>query len=155
MSWNHNHGVKKQSKRPIRSERTVKAFIALVKGTNLGYNAEAKAEFHDKASGILYSLALALGYTGPEFEVRHNQGGIAVSGEITLHSETLYVQLSQTCLGPDWGFMWRTVKSRKDYTGGPNQWAKWEELLDIEKLARKMEGHFAKSTLQELGLPTE
>jgi len=152
MTWNHNHGVKKPSKRPIRSERTIKAFIALVK-TDLGYNAEGKAEFHEKASGILYSLALALGYTADQFEVRHNQGGIAVSGEITLHSDTLYVQLSQTCLGPNYGFMWRTCKHRKDYTGGANQWAKWEELLDIEKLARKMEGHFAKTTLQELGLP--
>ena len=148
MTWTFNSG-KKRSKRPITSDRTIKAFIALV-GTDLGYNDEGKREFHDKASGILYSLALALGYTGPEFEVRHNLGGIAVSGEITLHSTTLYVQLSQTCLGRDMGFMWRTVKDRKDYTGGPNQWAKWEELLDMPALVRKMEAAVARRILNEM-----
>jgi len=139
MTWHLNAGRKRKNPRPIRAERTIKRLIALVKGTNLCYNPEGKAEFHDKASGILYSLALALGYNADQFEVRHNQGGIAVSGEVTLHSDTLYVQLSQTALGPNYGFMWRTCRGRRDFTGGPNQWAKWEELLDVDALARKMQ----------------
>jgi len=143
MTWHLNAGVKKKRPRPIRQVRTIKAFIALVK-TDLGYNDEGKREFHDKASGILYSLAQALGYTADQFEVRHNQGGIAVSGEITLHSDTLYVQLSQTCLGPNYGFMWRTCSGRKDYTGHANQWAKWDELLDVDKLAEKMKAAVAR-----------
>jgi hypothetical protein len=137
MTWELNAGRKRQSRRPARSKRVINELIALV-GSDLGYNDEGKARFHDRSNGILYALAQSLGYKPDEFEVRHNLGGIAVSGEITLHSDSLYVQFSQTCLGRDMGFMWRTCRGRKDYTGGPNQWAKWDELHDLDKLARKM-----------------
>ena len=108
---------------------------------NVAYNAAGKAKFHRGGREILARLAEHLGYGDSDYDLRNNEGGIAVSGEITLHSDTLYVQLSQSCLGPDQGFMWRTVKHRKDYVGGVNQWAKWEELLDLPKLAAKMKAH--------------
>jgi hypothetical protein len=103
---------------------------------DIGYNAPAKRAFHKESEALLKKLANALGYQPSDYTLSHNQGGIAVSGEVTLHSDTLYVQLSQSV--PDFGFMWRTVQHRKDYTGGPNQWAKWEELGDMTKLAAKM-----------------
>ena len=34
--------------------------------------------------------------------------------------------------------MWRLCCGRKDYAGGPNQWAKWDELMDFPPLAAKM-----------------
>jgi len=105
---------------------------------NCSYNEEAKRAFHRQAANILRQLAVYLGYKDGDFDLRHNQGGIAVSGEITLHSDALYVQFSQSCLGPDMGFMWRTCRGRKDYTGGPNQWMKWESLEDLPAVARTM-----------------
>lgn len=42
-----------------------------------------------------------------------DHGGIAVSGEITLH---------------------------KDYTGGANRWMKWERLADLDNVAECMKG---------------
>lgn len=98
----------------------------------VAYNDEAKRKFHSHAAAVLRSLARELGYEKGEFDLRHNQGGIAVSGEITLHSDTLYVQLAQH------GFMWRTCKSRRDYTGGMNHFEPWESLLDLPRLAQRM-----------------
>ncbi len=116
---------------------SISGFISLV-SRDLGYNEQAKKRFHRESGQILKQLATELGYTKTDYDLRHNQAGIAVSGEITLHSDNLYVQFSQTSLGPDTGFMWRTCKNRKDYGGGPNQWAKWEELNDLPRLAQKM-----------------
>lgn len=112
-------------------------FIRLAHAS-VSYDQDRKAAFHRAAAVVLRQLAKALGYKRGEFDLRHCQGGIAVSGEITLHSDTLYVQLAQSCLGPNMGFMWRTCKGRKDYTGGPNQWATWEALLDLPRLAETM-----------------
>jgi hypothetical protein len=115
----------------------MQAFIATAR-TSVAYNEPAKAKFHRQAETVLRRLAVALGLKKGEFDLRHNQGGIAVSGEITLHSDNLYVQFSQSCVGPDCGFMWRTCNGRKDYTGGRNQWAKWDAVNDLETLARTM-----------------
>lgn len=84
---------------------------------------------------ILRQLAKALNLPKDSYDVRINRGGIAVSGEATLHGEWIYVLLGQTAIGPDHGFMWRFCKGSKDYTGGMNRWAKWETLLDIEAFA--------------------
>ena len=43
--------------------------------------------------------------------------GTAVSGEITLHGDHLYVQVSQSALGSHSGILFRTCKGRKDYVG--------------------------------------
>jgi hypothetical protein len=49
----------------------------------------------------------------------------------------------QTCIGSvrgkgSVGILWRTCKDRKDYTGGQNHFATWEDLKDMETLAKKM-----------------
>lgn len=105
---------------------------------NVSYDADAKRRFHSQGDAVLRRLAQELGYGKGDFDLRHNQGGIAVSGEITLHSDTLYVEISQTALGPEMGFMWRTVRNRKDYTGGQNQWSAWYTLNDLPALAARM-----------------
>lgn len=121
--------------------KKIKQFVKLAGGKSVAYNDGAKQQFHYMAHDVLYSLAQSLGYKPEQFEIRHNLAGIAVSGEAILHSDVLYVQLSQSALGPSYGFMWRRVRGRRDYTGGPNQWAKWEELLNIPALADKMKRH--------------
>jgi hypothetical protein len=113
----------------------VKELIRLAK-TDLGYNATAKAKFHRLAKSALRDLAVELGYALDAYDLRSNLGGIAVSGEITLHSNELYVQLSQSMTGM--GFMWRTCKHRKDYQGGANQWAAWDALHDLPALSKRM-----------------
>src|SRR5260221_213980 len=61
--------------------------------------------------------------------------------EIVLNSDRLYVQFSQLSISATHGFMWRTVKGRKDYTGGPNQWASWQSVTDLPALALRMLAH--------------
>lgn len=59
------------------------------------------------------------------YEVRSNKGGIAACGEVTLHTDPfpgctagIYVQFCQSFQT----ILYRTVKGRKDFTGGVNQW---------------------------------
>jgi len=102
------------------------------------HNELAKQRFHRQSAKVLRELARHLGYKAGDFDLRHNRAGIAVSGEIILHSDTLYVQLSQSAMGPAWGFMWRTCKGRRDYTGGTNQWMPWDRLYDLASVSQTM-----------------
>ncbi len=98
------------------------------------YDADAKAAFHKNAKKQLALLALELGFLKEGFDIRSNQGGIAVSGEITLHHDAAYVQVSQSCMGG--GILYRTCVGRKDYTGGHNNWVDNLNLLnDVPQLA--------------------
>jgi hypothetical protein len=57
------------------------------------------------------------------FDLRSNQGGVAVSGEVTLHADRLYVQASQPTTGSDTGILFRSCDGRRDYVGGVNNFA--------------------------------
>jgi hypothetical protein len=48
------------------------------------------------SENALKALADALRLSSGEFDLRSNKGGIAVSGEVTLHGDDLYVQVSQS-----------------------------------------------------------
>jgi len=96
-----------------------------------GYNAQSafnKDDFHRLGKKLCKEIATQLGLAPGTFEIRSNKGGIAVCGEITLHSEHLYIQFGQTMKGC---FMWRTCRGMKDYTGGPNQWMPYSDLIDL------------------------
>jgi hypothetical protein len=69
------------------------------------------------------------------YDMRNNKGGIAVSGEITMHSAHLYVQACQPATGHDSGLMFRTCQGRGDYTGGRNNFASLDLLNEPEQLA--------------------
>lgn len=96
-----------------------------------------KAEFKNAARANLKRLAAAIYLLPWEYDLRWNRGGIAVSGEVTLHSDNIYVQLSQGSLSGFCGYA-RSVKSRKDYTGGNNNWLRVEEFSDMHTLAQKI-----------------
>lgn len=85
--------------------------------------AEAKAYFHSAGKKFLREVAKELDLPKGTFEVRSNMGGIAVSGEVTLHSDTLYVQLSESCMRPGVDILFRSCRGRKDYSGGMNHWS--------------------------------
>src|SRR5262245_60488117 len=101
----------------------------------VAYDAYAKVAFHRNARRRLKQLADALGLPPDTYDLRSNQGGIAVSGEITLHADHLYVQVSQSAVGYDSGILFRTSQGRKDYNGGPNHFASLDLLNRPEELA--------------------
>lgn len=100
--------------------------------TPVAYDQAAKSEFLRVGKQMAIRLASRLGLNEDQYEARVNKGGIAVSGEVTLHTDTHYVQFSQSGVG---GFLVRSCKGRKDYVGGCNHWVKWENLRDLDKVA--------------------
>lgn len=89
-----------------------------------------KAAFHRAGKRFLKELAAELGLAAGSFDVRSNQGGIAVSGEVTLHANKIYVQLSESCIGNDGGvsILYRSCQGRKDCCGGRNNHISMREL---------------------------
>src|SRR3546814_2752174 len=63
----------------------------------VAYDEPAKRLFHTEGRAALQVLAKALALGSGSFDVRSNKAGPAVSGEVTLHAEMLWAQLS---LGP-------------------------------------------------------
>src|SRR6266851_1524123 len=94
----------------------------------VAYDAEAKRAFHGHARRRLKQLADALGLPPQSYDLRSNAGGIAVSGEVTLHADRLYVQASQSAMGHHCGILFRTCRDRRDYYGGPNNFASLDLL---------------------------
>lgn len=112
------------------------------------YDPVQKKAFHNACKTLLRRLAIRLDQTGgpstssgygERDPIRSNMGGIAVSGEITLHYDRLYVQAQHGFGGPATGLMYRACKSRTDYSGGQNHFTTLEALLDTESLARLIE----------------
>ena len=102
---------------------------------SVAYDAEAKRIFHSRARSQLRRVASALGLKPDTYDLRSNQAGIAVSGEIILHSDHLYVQVSHSAMGYHSGVLFRTCKGRKDYVGGPNNFASLDLLNRPDELA--------------------
>ena len=100
------------------------------------YNSEAKKKYASELKSKLRRVAKTMGLVAGEYDLRFNPGGIAVWGEVTLHTDSLYIQASHSC---DLGVLVRTCKGRKDYTGGPNKWVpvdllnKPEEFVEAVK----------------------
>ncbi len=104
----------------------------------VSYDDAAKRAFHSRARRQLKCLADALGLGPGSYDLGSNQGGIAVSGEITLHAAHLYVQACQPATGHDTGVLFRVCEGRKDYCGGPNDFASLDLLNRPEELARRI-----------------
>jgi hypothetical protein len=104
----------------------------------VAYDPEAKRLFHTQARRRLLELAAALGLAPCSFDLRSNAGGIAVSGEVTLHADRLYVQASQPATDGDTGILFRSCAGRRDYAGGVNNFASLDLLHDAAALARRI-----------------
>ena len=87
------------------------------------YDGEQKKAFHRQARIALRALAKELRLSPNSFDVRSCVGGVAVSGEIILHGETIYIQVCQPATGADSGILIRTCEGRRDYEGGRNHLA--------------------------------
>lgn len=107
----------------------------LAQGLN-GYSDEgqaAKEAFHRDGQKFLHGVAAALGLQKQDYDVRSNKAGMAVSGEVTLHSDDLYLQLSESALGaPGVTALYRSCDSRKDYCGHQNHSARIDKFRGAE-----------------------
>jgi hypothetical protein len=97
-------------------------------------NAEIKKLFHKESKKLLKVIAEDLGLEN--YEIRNNRGGPAVSGEIILHGDRIYMYLFSE--GPHRGasLLYRGCKSSRDYCGGTNHFAEVTELGDPGYYAR-------------------
>lgn len=108
--------------------------VALL-GGDVSYDAWRKQAFHRAGKRLLKRIADQLGLTKGLYDLRSNLGGIAVSGEVTLHTDTLYLQLSQGVLWRGEGMiLFRRCNGSKDYSGHANHFMLVERLLE-EKAA--------------------
>lgn len=98
-----------------------------------GYTATADADkttFHREGVKFLRELAKEIGMPDGTYAIRSNKAGPAVSGEVTLHGETLYVQLYESCVGSGGvSILYRTCRGLKDYSGGTNNDARMDALF--------------------------
>jgi hypothetical protein len=105
---------------------------------SVAYDYEAKRLFHTHARRQLLKLAAVLGFSPSSFDLRSNAGGIAVSGEVTLHASHLYVQVSQPATRANTGILFRSCAGRSDYIGDINNFASLDLLHDPHMLARRI-----------------
>lgn len=103
----------------------------------VAFNEEPKESFHREGKRVLHALATELGLKTGEFDLRSNKGGVAVSGEITLHTDKIYVQISEG-IGKGMEVLFRTCEGRRDYTGGRNNFAPVEDLARITDFALRL-----------------
>lgn len=116
-------------------------------------NAKLKDQFHHYGTIFLRRLADALGLAPEHYELRSNRGGMAVSGEVTLHSDDIYIQLAEFGTTVGVKMLFRTCNHREDYCGhenhysslsvlslpehGANVVARIRRLLEAERAAKR------------------
>lgn len=108
--------------------------------------ATRKKAFHAKGKTFLKQLASEIGLPAGSFDIRSNIAGVAVSGEVTLHAETIYIQIAESFGFQGLRILFRTCKSRKDYGGGQNNFFKLSDLIDeqqYEHFIRRCKGLIA------------
>lgn len=121
------------------SQTDLVRFVNLTKAAC--YNAELKEEYRTLGKQILQALAKMLGLKKGEYDIRWNAGGIACSGDHTLHTDRFYLAFHDN-IGLGW-FYWRQCHGRKDYGTGmdcPNQCVPWTKLTahGVEYLAKQL-----------------
>ena len=84
-----------------------------------------KIRFQKLGKKLLKEIATRLNIPA---EISWNPGGVAVSGDLYLKANGIYINFSQTALGFDFGFMYRYGED------GANRWMQWNELLDLDRL---------------------
>ena len=119
------------------------ALVALAR-RGISYDPEAKRAFHREARSALRVAARHLGLDPDQYDLRSNFAGPAVSGEITLHGDEIYVQVSIPCIRPGREVMFRRCKGRQDYLGDRNH------FCDIAVLAAPQS--FRSLVVRETGL---
>lgn len=115
-----------------------KPTLVVLAHKGVAYDELAKRQFHADGRKALKRLADALSLPEGSYDLRSNKAGIAVSGEVTLHGEEIYVQLSIGCMGRGREIMFRRVTGRKDHCGDRNHWADISELMTPDRFAARI-----------------
>jgi len=114
----------------------IKRLIHLATKTDInGYSdetAKEKEEFLSLCRSYAKMIVKELGLIPSQYDLRTNRAGVACSGDVHLHTDTLYVAFEQTSICREFGFMYRSVTGRRDFTGGQNRWMKWENLINVQ-----------------------
>lgn len=125
------------------AELKAKPALLAIARRGVDYDPQSKTAFHNEAKRALRALANHLGLAPDSYNLRSNKAGPAVSGEVTLHTETLYVQVSLARFSAGREVMFRRCESRQDYTGHRNNYCDIAVILDppkFEQLLRRETG---------------
>jgi hypothetical protein len=99
-----------------------------------GYTDQAyarKLSMHVTGRAFLKTLAADLQLPASSFEIRSCKAGPAVSGEVTLHADNLYVQVYEPLTwGRGLAILYRSCASRRDYCGGVNHWTSIRKVAE-------------------------
>ncbi|PMV96492.1 MULTISPECIES: hypothetical protein [unclassified Pseudomonas] len=95
-----------------------------------------KETLHRSGKRLLLEIAGALQLSPESYDVRSNKGGNGVMGEVTLHSDDLYLMV-HVATG-ELRVMYRTCKGRKDYCGGMNHYIGVPDLASTTASERFM-----------------
>jgi hypothetical protein len=106
-------------------------FAQKVRNLNMSYNDVNKTYFHRVGKKVMKEIANLMGFNPSDYEIRSNKGGIAVSGEVILHHNKIYIQFSEN------GILFRKCNGMTDYCGERNNWLNWNNLIVVSDCIRK------------------
>ena len=86
--------------------------------------------FHQCGKALRRRSAQDVGYGKGSDDLRSTKGGLAVSGENTLHRDDLSIQCAQRSRGPAHDIVSRACKNRQDCTVGRNHSMRFDDLRD-------------------------
>lgn len=107
-------------------------------------NAARKQSMHTQGKTFLKTIAKVLGLGLKDYDLRSNQAGPACSGEVTLHADHLYIQISESFSGPGLSILFRGCDSRKDYCGHQNN------NCSMEQFGGDLQEHYLKRMKQAM-----
>lgn len=118
----------------------------MLNGESGSYNPEFKEKFRKIGVKAMRELAtlLELNEIEHEIDIHFNPGGIAVSGDLTLmgmwsDNEGIYISMNKDFPNKPWGdVLFRTIKHMKDFSGGSNNYFKFELLQFPEALKQRV-----------------
>jgi len=109
-----------------------KLYVLMTSGESGSYNEDFKRRFCSIGLKAMDELARLLELR--EYEMDFNPGGIAVSGDLILmgmwfEGNGVYISMNKDVPGRPWGdVLYRSIKHMRDYTGGSNNYFKFELL---------------------------
>lgn len=74
-----------------------------------------KATLHKEGKRFLSDVAKELELDKSEFEIRSNLAGIAVSGEVMLHTDRLYIQIAESGMSQGIQILYRTCNGQNRF----------------------------------------
>ncbi len=106
---------------------------------DLSYNEAGKRRFHKLAKNTLIGLAHRMGLTQGEYRISINPGGIALSGEVTLTTPELYIQISKPLSPSLPPVQYRRIQDAFSHAGGMNHYMDVETMLSEQGIDKLMQ----------------